>query len=155
MDFYLQGHIGGRVTLFQTTLPNIGPGELKKREDGQKSSPKVSTVQGKRNNITHPAGLFKHCFCYFSFIHPHFCHFSIEVLRDMEHWDKNILSLICNTYDICTVLSMFILLFCLGCPELNTGYRFLQEVCPGLCSWTSCCWFVFAVRTVCGHCNSE
>lgn len=36
-----QGHIGGRVTLFQTTLPNIGPGQLKKREDGQKSSPKV------------------------------------------------------------------------------------------------------------------
>ncbi|PFX31272.1 protein transport protein Sec24A-like [Stylophora pistillata] len=36
----LVGHIGGRVTLFQTTLPNIGPGELKKREDGQKSSPK-------------------------------------------------------------------------------------------------------------------
>ena len=48
MDFYLQGHIGGRVTLFQTTLPNIGPGELKKREDGQKSSPKVSTVRGKQ-----------------------------------------------------------------------------------------------------------
>lgn len=67
--FYLQGHIGGRVTLFQTTLPNIGPGELKKREDGQKSSPKVSTVRGKQNNISRQAGLFKHCFCYF-YIHP-------------------------------------------------------------------------------------
>ena len=30
------------MTLFQTTLPSIGPGELKRREDGQKSSPKVS-----------------------------------------------------------------------------------------------------------------
>ena len=133
MDFYLQGHIGGRVTLFQTTLPNIGPGELKKREDGQKSSPKVSTVRGKQFLPLLSRGFERY----------------------MAHWDENILSLLCNTYDICTVLSMFILLFCLGCPELNTGYRFLQEVCAGLCSWTSCCWFVFAVRTVCGHCNSE
>ncbi|XP_068702636.1 protein transport protein Sec24A-like [Montipora foliosa] len=36
----LVGPIGGRITLLQTTLPNIGPGELKRREDGQKSSPK-------------------------------------------------------------------------------------------------------------------
>ena len=35
------------MTLFQTALPNIGPGELKKRDDGQKSSPKVGTVQMK------------------------------------------------------------------------------------------------------------
>ena len=37
------------MTVFQTSLPNIGPGELKKREDGQKSAPKVSLVQMEEN----------------------------------------------------------------------------------------------------------
>ncbi|EDO29943.1 predicted protein, partial [Nematostella vectensis] len=37
----LCGPTGSRVTLFQTALPNLGPGELKRREEpNQKSSPK-------------------------------------------------------------------------------------------------------------------
>lgn len=37
-----QAPTGGRVTVFQTTLPNIGPGALENRdESGVKSSPKV------------------------------------------------------------------------------------------------------------------
>lgn len=39
---FFQGPTGGRVSFFQTTLPNIGPGELKRREEpNQKSNPKV------------------------------------------------------------------------------------------------------------------
>lgn len=60
-----------------------------------------------------------------------------------------------NYVTLCTVFSVFVFSFCLGCPELNTRYRFLQKVCTRLCSWTSCCWLVFTVRTVFWHCKSE
>lgn len=57
------------MTLFQTALPNIGPGELKKREDGQKSSPKVGTVQTRKINRSTLDSMTTVSFIY-SFIQP-------------------------------------------------------------------------------------
>lgn len=37
----LQNTIGGRVSVFQTQLPNTGPGALKNREDPNERSGKV------------------------------------------------------------------------------------------------------------------
>lgn len=54
--FKLLSPTGGRMSVFQTQLPNLGVGALQSREDpNQRASAKVSTPMGKRFYNDRPA----------------------------------------------------------------------------------------------------